>query len=415
MYQLTEEGRDYLKNGLPERRILEILKERKINITEIRAIPRAHIGVAWAKKNGWVQFEGEMISITESGLKALESKSALEEGLEEIDKIGSIDEGRLQVLTSRQLVEEKRGPVQHIAEIAQLTPDLIITGRWKMIPFRKYDVSTPAPVIYPGKKQAYKAFLDEVKEELVSMGFKEMEGPFVENSFFNCDALFMPQDHPARGIHDVYFVKGDRKSDLSRYSQFVSNVKKVQETGGNTGSTGWGVPFSEETSRTLMLRSHGTALSSRMLINKDLEVPGKYFGVARVFRPDVIDATHLIELNQLEGIVIDKGVNFRKLLGMLEMFAKKVANAKKIRFVPGYYPFTEPTIVGYIYSPGMKKWVEVLPGGVFRPEVTAPLGIKEPVIAWGIGIDRLFMIKEGINDIRDLFSSDIDWLRKRRV
>jgi phenylalanyl-tRNA synthetase alpha chain len=164
----------------------------------------------------------------------------------------------------------------------------------------------------------------------------------------------------------------------------------------------------------LILRSQGTAESVRTLVSKQLQIPGKYFSVARCFRPDQVDRTHLTEFNQVEGIVVGAGLSLRDLLGVLQRFAIDIAGAEEVRFRPDYFPFTEPSIELQAYKKGY-GWLEFGGSGIFRPEVTRPLGIKVPVLAWGIGADRLYMMREGIEDIRLLFAQDLDWLRKQRV
>jgi phenylalanyl-tRNA synthetase alpha chain len=299
-------------------------------------------------------------------------------------------------------------------EVSQVTPELLISGRWKDVEFRKYDIHVPVEPVWPGKKHPFRQFLDEVKLKLVALGFKEMVGPTVESMFFNCDALYMPQDHPAREIHDIYFVKHPSTGSLSKYSQYVSRVKATHEHGWETGSTGWLYRFSMVESSRLILRSQGTAVSTRKLIDADIEIPGKYFSITRVYRPDVVDRTHLTEFHHLEGIVLGEGLTFRSLLGVLETFAKEVAGADKVRFRPDYFPFTEPSVELAAYREGA-GWIELGGAGIFRPEVTGPLGINVPVIAWGLGINRMFMMRRGIRDIRYIFSQDLTWLRNQRV
>jgi phenylalanyl-tRNA synthetase alpha chain len=308
---------------------------------------------------------------------------------------------------SQQIGEEKE-------EVSQLTPELITSGKWRRVAFRKYNIKAPVMSVWSGKKQPYKRFLDDLKWKLVALGFKEMEGPTVEFMFFNCDALYMPQDHPAREIHDIYFVKHPSQGNLSSYSALVKNVKATHESGWKTGSKGWGYKFSLEETKRLILRSQGTALSARMLINEKLAIPGKYFSITRCYRPDVVDRTHLTEFNQVEGIVVSADLTFRDLLGVLEKFAIEIAGADKVRFRPDYFPFTEPSVELAAYKKGV-GWLEFGGAGMFRPEVTMPLGINVPVIAWGLGVDRLFMMKADINDIRELFTQDLEWLRRQKV
>ena len=189
----------------------------------------------------------------------------------------------------------------------------------------------------------------------------------------------------------------------------VAWVKAAHEHGGGTGSRGWRYKWSEKIASRLMPNAHGTTADARQLV-EGVEIPGKYFVINRCYRPDVPDASHLIEFNQLDGFVVGKDINFRHLLGILKDFAIEIAGAKRVKFTSGYFPFTEPSCELYIEHPKI-GWIEVGGAGIFRPELTLPLGIKQPVIAWGLGVDRLAMIKLGINDVRKLFSRDLQWLR----
>ncbi len=143
-------------------------------------------------------------------------------------------------------------------------------------------------------------------------------------------------------------------------------------------------------------------------------MPGKYFGVVRCFRYDKVDATHLADFYQTEGIVLGEEVNLRTLLGLLKMFAEEVAMAKEVKYVPGFFPFTEPSVEVHIKHPSL-GWFELGGSGIFRPEVTEPLGIKVPVLAWGLGIDRMALTSMGLHDIRDLFTNSIEDVRSRRI
>ncbi|MHA1482330.1 MAG: tRNA ligase subunit PheS family protein, partial [Candidatus Heimdallarchaeaceae archaeon] len=192
----------------------------------------------------------------------------------------------------------------------------------------------------------------------------------------------------------------------------VKLVQKVHEDGYDTGSKGWRYKWSPEKSARLVLRAHGTSVSARTLA--DLTVPSKYFSISRCFRPDTVDATHLSEFNQAEGIVADPSITFRDLLGILETFALDVAETDKFLFKPDYYPFTEPSVELSVRDPKLGN-IEFGGAGIFRPEVVRPFGIEVPVIAWGLGIDRLFMVKYGITDIRELFSHKMEWLRSAKM
>ncbi|WP_447978749.1 phenylalanine--tRNA ligase subunit alpha [Candidatus Nitrospira bockiana] len=296
-------------------------------------------------------------------------------------------------------------------EVSQLTPDLLKDGAWRTKRFRKYSISLRPPRIAVGRKHPYREFLDLVKAKLVSMGFQEMRGSLVETEFWNMDSLYMPQFHPARAIHDVYFVKHPSHARSSP-DPYLEKVAAAHETGGKTGSTGWGYAYDRERARRLVLRSQGTAVSARTLAARPM-IPGKYFSIARCFRYDQVDATHATDFFQVEGIVLGVDINFCTLLGLLDLFAREVAQAKESKFLPAYFPFTEPSVELHVRHPRL-GWMELGGAGLFRPEVTLPLGVEVPVIAWGLGLDRMAMVALGIHDIRDLFTSDLDLVRSMR-
>jgi phenylalanyl-tRNA synthetase alpha chain len=296
-------------------------------------------------------------------------------------------------------------------EVSQLSPELLKDGSWRTKRFRKYTISLRAPRIGTGKKHPYREFLDTVKTKLVSMGFREMRGSLVETEFWNMDALFMPQFHPARDIHDVYFVKAPTHATTIA-EPFLTRVTKAHQDGGKTGSTGWKYAFNAERAKRLVLRSQGTAVSARTLAASP-EVPGKYFSIARCFRYDQVDATHATDFFQVEGIVLGTDINFRTLLGLLNLFAREVAQAKEVKFLPAYFPFTEPSVELHVRHPRL-GWMELGGAGLFRPEVTLPLGVHVPVIAWGLGLDRMAMIALGIHDIRELFTDNLELIRTTR-
>ena len=306
-------------------------------------------------------------------------------------------------------------------EIGALTQPMLEDGSWKGKIFRSYNVKTPPVRLTPGRTNPYVKFLENVKDKLVSLGFEEFDGPLVETEFWNSDALFMPQFHSARDIHDAYSIADERRQDMNNdgvaraksiNEPWLSNVAYAHENGGKTGSRGWNYSFNRDFTKRLILRSQGTVLSAKQLPNA--KIPGKYFGIVRCFRYDRVDATHLPDFYQTEGIVLGENVNLRTLLGMLEIFAVEVAGAKEVKYVPGYFPFTEPSVEVHIKHPVL-GWFELGGSGIFRPEVTKSLGVNLPVAAWGIGIDRMALMALGLNDLRELFSFDIENVRLRRA
>jgi phenylalanyl-tRNA synthetase alpha chain len=305
-------------------------------------------------------------------------------------------------------------------EIGTLTQEMLETGAWKGKHFRSYNIKVPPSRLAAGRTNPYAEFLEDVKDKLSSLGFEEFDGPLVETEFWNSDALFMPQFHSARDIHDVYRITGvagpDGTADAA-YAKaieepWLSNVAAAHRNGGKTGSRGWNYDFDRDFTRRLILRSQGTVLSAKTLPHA--KIPGKYFGIVRCFRYDKVDATHLSDFYQTEGIVLGEDVNLKTLLGMLEMFAREVAGAKEVKYVPGYFPFTEPSVEVHIKHPAL-GWFELGGSGIFRPEVTGSLGVNVPVAAWGIGIDRMALMALGLNDLRELFSYDIERVRLRRA
>ena len=412
-YVLTDEGLRYAKDGLPEIRLAEILSQKPMQISEAKSrIDDFNVALLWCKKNGWV-------SIDNGSLKLLKKpEDSLAKKLKQVHDGKEVDGESLKILLDRRLVRENRMTLEEQAkrlvgkEVANLSKELISTGRWIDVRLKPYSVDVESKVIYPGKRHHYAAFLEWVKDRLVALGFEEMRGPIIETEFWNMDALFMPQFHSARDIHDVYMLKDPKYSD-SIEGKVLESVKSAHEKG-VSGSTGWGYSYDTNRAHRLILRSQGTAISARTLASGP-KIPGKYFSIARCFRHDVIDATHLPDFFQVEGIIAEKGLNFRHLVGILKMFAKEFAGTEKIKLVPGYFPFTEPSVELIAYNNELGGWLELGGAGIFRPEVTKPLGVEVPVIAWGLGIDRIGMMNMHVKDILEMFSADLDFIRKKEV
>jgi len=441
--RLSAEGKVYAKSGLPERRLIKALDELGGKAPLGKAVERAGldkqfipIALGWIQRKKWATLDSKASTLQKSG-KLEEGndeklvKLLAEEGQAIVEELNQQFQDTFRILKGRTLleVEEKtkriiemtdagqatmKKRMKVVENVTQLTQELIVSGKWRKVTLQKYNIDAPVAKMWLGKKHPYLQFLDEVKKKLVNLGFKEMTGTAVETGFFNFDALYTPQDHPAREIFDIYFVKSPKYGRIDADRRVLENVRRTHENGWKTGSTGWRYKYSVRDARRLILRGHGTCLSARTLLSKDLEIPGRYFSFARCYRPEVLDRTHLTEFNQVEGIVVDENLNLRDLLGILQTFATEIAEAQKVRLKPDYYPFTEPSVElsAYTKSAG---WIEFGGSGIFRPEVTMPLGIKVPVIAWGLGIDRLFMMKADVEDIRDIFSKDLGWLRRQRV
>lgn len=441
----TELGRLFAEKGTPELCILARITDGATTVPECQKVEdhdRRTVGTAFGflKKNGYIAVEQGTVSVVDGKGEDLREAHATLNDLQAAGD-GGLDWDDLPEGFRVRYQPKKRGGSDSVVEIqetvtrayrltsagreaaepaaktldapAALTREMLRTGEWREVlattGFRPYTIAdVPAPVV--GRRDAYREFLDVVKQKLLSLGFEEMTGSLVETEFWDMDALFLPQFHPAREIHDVYFVEGEgddyRYETGTEHADAIAAVSREHEGDGPSGSRGWGYTFDRERTRRLVLRSQGTVLSARWLARPDLKIPGKYFGMARCFRYDTVDSTHSADFFQVEGIVVSDRTSFRHLLGLLELFAVEIAGAKEIRFVPAYFPFTEPSVEIHVEHPDI-GWMELGGAGIFRPEVTKPHGVDVPVIAWGLGLDRMAMIALGIKDIRELFTNNI--------
>ena len=296
--------------------------------------------------------------------------------------------------------------------IEQITPELLKKDSlWKGKGFRRYDVSYPVSKIYGGKRHFVNQAADHARKIWTELGFKEMKGDLLMNSFWNFDALFTAQDHPVREMQDTFFI--NKKKELPD-KKLVKVVKDAHEKG-VLGSKGWKYTWNEEEAKKLVLRTHTTCLSAQTLANLNKkDIPSKFFSVGKCFRNETLDWSHAFEFNQTEGIVVDRNANFRHLLGYLKEFFTKMGY-EKVRMRPGYFPYTEPSVEIEVWVPEKKAWLELGGAGIFRPEVTVPLlGENIPVLAWGPGFDRTIMEYYKIKDLREMYKNDLNKLRKMR-
>ncbi len=238
------------------------------------------------------------------------------------------------------------------------------------------------------------------------MGFTEMATDrFVESSFWCFDSLFVPQQHPARDVQDTFFIK-DPSHAKHIDEEYLKRVTQVHQEGG-FGSVGYRYPFDRKVTEKLVLRTHTTAVSSAMLYKLANQPggfkPAKLFSIDRVFRNEAVDATHLAEFHQVEGVVADYNITLGDLIGFMEVFFKKMG-VTNLRFKPAYNPYTEPSLEIFSYHQGLKKWVEVGNSGMFRPEMLRPMGLPEGVnvLGWGLSLERPTMIRYAVKDIREL-------------
>ena len=312
--------------------------------------------------------------------------------------------------------EGRRVPLEESeAQLGAVTPALLRDGGWKDAVFRPYDVRAEVPFVTGARPHPYLAWLDEFEELLLGLGFEQAEGPLLETEFWNADVLFMPQEHPARSIHDVLSVRGlEGRAPPSDLLERVAAVHEGRALPGDARpiTPGWRAPYDREIARRPVLRSQTTAVSARYLAAGPTP-PFRMYCIDRNFRRESLDATHHVEFGQCEGVLGQEGTTLRHLIGIFRSLAEGLG-IRSLLVRPSYFPFTEPSVEGYVKHPRL-GWIEVFPGGLFRPEVLRPLGVRVPVAAWGIGVTRLAMVGLGVSDIRDLYLDDLARLTTGRV
>ncbi|MFN3267675.1 MAG: phenylalanine--tRNA ligase subunit alpha [Zestosphaera sp.] len=429
---LSKLGLKYLELGLPEERVLKYLMsgDGKASLEELASIgldeDEIKASLGHLRKYGLVKLEGASVILVKKELSAfLEEVSRVKELLKthvepilydrvpewaatlKRRKLVEVDDVKLiKVYPTQNLLKlMSEGKVVEGVLITNLTSEALVSGAWKKAIFKEFDVGVEVPARTPRLRHHYTLFVRYIKEILVEMGFEEVRGPYVESCLWNFDALFVPQYHPSRKETDVYYVDNARAE--VKEVDVLERTKKVHE---GVWKYGW----REDVARMTVLRTHTTPVSLRTIYERGA---GEYrvFSFDRVFRPDTPDPTHLMEFHQLEGIIVGKKVTFRELLGFFKELAKRLG-MEEVRFKPAYFPFTEPSVEGFVKHPKL-GWIEVFPGGMFRPEVLASVALppEYKVAAWGIGIDRLAMIVLGFDDIRNLYSCDLDIIESTKI
>ncbi|MFW9916254.1 MAG: phenylalanine--tRNA ligase subunit alpha [Candidatus Thorarchaeota archaeon] len=443
--QLTKRGKQALELELPERRMARIIANTDSlpvkELLQTSKLSKEEYGYAFGflKKNAYIQIQKGRVSLSSAGKKFLAQGYSLEEVLKKLMetksqiKMTEKTSSAIQELLSRGLIIKhsyKRISValtdkgqnflplvdEELEAIDKLTPDILISNEWQNQVFRPYDIGAAVPPRTPGKRHYYRQVNDYIREIWLSLGFEEMSGPIIQPTFWTFDALFTPQDHPARDEHDSFYIKHPATGKLPS-RELVNAVKKTHENGGNTGSLGWRYKWSENEAKRNVLRPHTTVLSARTLAKlreEDKPYPRKFFSLGRNFRNEKIDWKHLAEFDQTDGIVVDPNVTFRHHIGYLKTFFSRLG-FPKARFRPGYFPYTEPSMEIDVYHPIRKEWVEFGGTGVFRPEVVEPLlGEDIPVLAWGPGL-RMVMDHYEIDDMRRFYEPSLGFLRKAKL
>ena len=421
------EGIAASQKGLPERRLVNSLKEGKVTISEVLASgdiknEEINAAIAGARRNQWIQLvEGKMVPTPLTAKKSPEEMfiENLKGGGIEISKLTEEEKRVLEQLKKRPNyidIKEERESRISLTDAAKkivptlnqenperrLTTELITSGKWKETNFSALDVEAPAPVIYPGRRHPLIEIIEEIKEIFIGLGFSEIEGPVIQSGFWNFDALFTPQDHPAREMQDTFYISAQTQPPISASKDQISKISRVHKERCNRQ---WNV---QEAQR-LVLRTHTTPITVQHLAKVKSDV-GRFFSVGRVFRNEKVSYKHLVEFHQVEGVATSEEASLRDLMGLQKEFYAKMG-IKRIKFWPTFFPYTEPSLQSMVYNEKLEKWVELFGMGIFRPEVTKPLGIKNPVLAWGGGIERIAMLRFGLDDVRELYGNKLAWLR----
>ena len=443
---LNDEGRKYLENGLPENQLLELMREsdiKEINMEELLIESKLephifYVGLSNMRKNGWIAQskatgENKIFLVTEEFLETDNEKflkTFKTHPTRDYSKLSKNELLQFDLLNKRKLFTKekktqrsifltnkgksiKTSEVSVLTHISKITSEMLSSGTWKNYEIKPFDVSKPGPSLKAGKIHPIVSLINEIREVFISMGFTEIRGPIVESAFYNFDALFQPQDHPARELQDTFYLNNPKFARLPEKDRVLA-VKATHENGGESNSLGWRYQWDENIAKQTVLRTHTTMRRLAQFYRNNEKTPVKVFCIDRVFRNEKLDKSHLAEFTQIEGIVIDENVNLSDLIGLLSEFYRKMG-FKKIITRPGFFPYTEPSMEVSVYYDKLGEWLEMGGSGIFRPEVTYPWGIKDPtrVLAWGQGLERIAMLYYNRKDIRDLYINPIKWLRQQ--
>ncbi len=356
------------------------------------------IGLRWAKVKGFVNIEAGKLAAAKAAADVDREAARLKACYASLKAEGKCESDLelVEELFERKLLDKKTVRSVTVSYTGKKPPAEAAA---------RFDVSVPSANATVGKNHPITKITERMKAIMSELGFEEMEGSIIESSFWNFDALFQPQDHPARELADTFYLK--EGAPLPADKQLVERVKKAHEAG-------WKYKWDPKEASRAVLRTHTTALSARYVASIKDKRPRKYFAIGRVFRNEATDYKHLAEFHQLEGIIVWEGAKFTDLLGILKEFYRKLG-FEKIRFRPSFFPYTEPSLEVEVYFEKRKQWMELGGAGIFRPEVSIPLAGVYPVLAWGLSLERPLMLNMGIEDIRTPYRNDVDFLRTARV
>ncbi|KAI9838878.1 MAG: hypothetical protein M1819_004085 [Sarea resinae] len=445
---LTPEGETIAAEGSHEAKVFEAVRKavEGLKIGDLPGIvgkESAKVGQGKAFKEGWIKKDKDLLKANTESINdtTREQLQQIKEARTYPDTKVVADLRKRKLVTMQKVInfnisKGTRYARELVKEETDLTAEMLASGSWKNLPFKPYNFKamgapTPSGALHPLNKVRA-----EFRQIFFEMGFEEMPtNRFVETGFWNFDALFVPQQHPARDLQDTFYISDPLYADKPRedptpsptlpnstststkaatskkidYEQYWNNVKEVHEKG-KFGSIGYRYPFKDAESLRLVLRTHTTAISTYVLHKLAADPrPARYFSIDRVFRNETVDATHLAEFHQVEGVIADFGLTLGGLIGFMETFFAKMG-VHNLRYKPAYNPYTEPSMEIFGYHAGLGKWVEIGNSGMFRPEMLESMGLPKDmrVYGWGLSLERPTMIKYGVKNIRDLLGHKVD-------
>tara|TARA_B100000214_G_scaffold375576_1_gene362885 strand:+ start:7748 stop:9202 length:1455 start_codon:yes stop_codon:yes gene_type:complete len=433
---LGSEGIKAIENGLLEERIWNWMisqteKKRTMNELFDAGFERYEAGpgigllksIGVSIENGIFTFdnEKEITNIISERVNFIEKISKEKKDFNNLDKelVEHFSGRKNLILIEEYIVREWKltnkginisdNELEEVELIGEITPEFLQKEGWENASYKEFDVNADTPIPVGGRPHPMQSLIERIRSVFLEMGFSEIEGNYVQSAGWNMDALFIPQSHPARTMQDTFYLDEPEKLDIS--DEMLDLWASVHENGHDTGSLGWGSKFDKEEAKKGLLRTHTTVNTVKYIAENPVK-PSRVFGIGRVFRQETIDRTHLPEFHQIEGIIHEPNASLPMLISTLKTFYSKMGYPD-VRVRPAYFPYTEPSVEVEVYWRG--KWLELGGAGIFRPEVTEPLGSEWPVCAWGMGLERLAMLVLELDDIRELYQPDLERLSRMPI
>ena len=275
----------------------------------------------------------------------------------------------------------------------------------------RLDVTLPGRRQHLGRRHPVSRTMDDISAIFVRLGFEIAQGPEIEQEFYNFEALNIPADHPARDMQDTFWIQKETLGPVPEGSQPSFQVEP-STLGPGAAAEG-----------TVVLRTHTSPVQIRTMLGR--KPPVRIIAPGKVYRCDS-DVTHTPMFHQVEGLLVDKGVTFAELKGTLDAFVHAFFGSEtRTRFRPSYFPFTEPSAevdISCVHCKGagcrickMTGWIEVLGAGMVHPNVFKAVGYDPGEVsgfAFGIGIERMAMLRYGVDDLRSFFENDARFLEQ---